>query len=80
MEYVTLLASVPAIIALVNFFKRVLKLGGEAPLVLAVVIGVAVNVANLYLGDLAVYQAAVTGLMLGLAAAGLYDLRGGSPE
>ena len=73
MEYITMIASVPAIVALVNLAKR-LGLKGEAPLVAAVVFGVAINVANLYLGTHEAYQAVIAGLMSGLAAAGLYDL------
>ena len=73
MEYITMIASVPAIVALVNFAKR-LGLKGETPLIAAVVFGVAINVANHYLGGLEVYQAIIAGLMTGLAAAGLYDL------
>lgn len=77
MEYLTLIASVPGIVALVNFAKR-LGLKGEAPLIAAIVFGAAVNVANFYLGAVPVYQAVITGIMTGLAAAGLYDLK--SPE
>ena len=73
MEYIALIASVPAIVALVNFGKR-LGLKGEAPMVAAVALGVAINVANFYLGAVPVYQEAVAGLLLGLAAAGLYDV------
>jgi hypothetical protein len=73
MEALTVIASVPAIVALVNLGKR-LGLKGEAQLVAAVVLGIAINVANFYLGATPVYQVAVSGLMLGLAAAGLYDV------
>lgn len=73
MDYITLIASVPGIVALVNFCKR-LGLKGEAPLVAAVVFGVAVNVANFYLAASGLYQTVVAGLMLGLAASGIYDL------
>lgn len=73
MEVLTVIASVPAIVAIVNLGKR-LGLKGEAPIVAAVVLGVAINVANYYLGAVPVYQEAVAGLVLGLAAAGLYDV------
>lgn len=73
MEAVMTLASVPAILALVNFGKR-LGLTGRVSLVLSVVLGVGINVANHYLGGQPGYQAAVEGLILGLAAAGLYDI------
>lgn len=73
MDAIMTLASVPAILALVNFGKR-LGVNGRVSLVLAVVLGVGINVANHYLGSSPGYQAAVEGLILGLAAAGLYDI------
>lgn len=79
MEAVMTLASVPAILALVNFGKR-LGFTGRISLVAAVVFGVAINVANYYLGDFGGYQAAVQGLILGLAAAGLYDITPSTKE
>ena len=79
MEAVMTIASVPAILALVNLGKR-LGLNGRLALVVAVVLGVAVNLANYYLGTEPGYQAAVQGLILGLAAAGLYDITPNSPK
>lgn len=72
MEAVTLIASIPAILALVNFAKK-LGVSNQASLALSVVLGVAINVANFYLASNGGYQAAVQGLVLGLSAAGLYD-------
>jgi len=72
MESVTLLASVPAILALVNLAKK-LGLSGQGSLVLSVVLGIALNVLNTLYGEQALYQSAVQGLILGLSAAGLYD-------
>lgn len=73
MEAITLIASVPAILALVNLAKK-LGVNGQAALVLSVVFGVVINVANTALGDNATYQSAIEGLILGLSAAGLYDI------
>ena len=73
MDAITLIASVPAIVALVNLAKR-LGLSDELALVASVGLGVVINTANFYLGANGGYQAAVEGLLLGLAAAGLYDV------
>lgn len=73
MEYITIVASVPGVIAVVNFLKQ-LGLAGKAALIAAVVVGVALNVANYYLAASGAYQAGVTGVIVGLAAAGIYDL------
>ncbi len=73
MEAITLIASVPAILALVNFTKK-LGANGQVALVLSVAFGVAINTANYYFSASEGYQAAVQGLILGLSAAGLYDI------
>ena len=69
----TAIASVPAIVAVVNLGKD-LGLPSKASMVLAVVLGVLFAVGDHYLGGDAGYQAATSGLLLGLAAAGVYDL------
>lgn len=66
-------ATVPAIVAMVNLAKR-LGLPGRAALVLAVALGVGLNLAAWAWADLPAFTAASDGLLLGLAAAGLYDL------
>ena len=76
MEYVVAIASVPAIIAIVNFLKS-FGVQGRWAMLAAVLVGVALNLANLYLGEESAYQAAVAGILTGLAASGLYDLRQG---
>ena len=73
MEYISMIASVPGVIAVVNLLKE-LGVSGKWALVAAVVVGIALNVANYYLGNLGVYQAGVQGAMIGLGAAGIYDL------
>lgn len=72
MDAITLIASVPAIVALVNLAKR-LGLTDQLALTAAVALGVVINTANYYFGASGGYQAAIEGLLLGLAAAGLYD-------
>ncbi len=66
-------ATVPAIVAMVNAAKR-LGLPGRAGLVLALVLGVGLNLATYAWAGAPWFDAASSGLLLGLAAAGLYDL------
>ena len=72
MDTALTLASVPAILALVQLGKS-LGLSGKWSALAAVALGVLLNVAQYALGDLGWYQAAASGLVLGLSAAGLYD-------
>ena len=73
MQAVTLLATIPAILAIVNFLKGQ-GLKSNLAIVAAVVLGVVLNVADYYLAASGSYQAAAQGLILGLGAAGLYDV------
>lgn len=73
MDTVTTLATIPAILALVNLAKRV-GLPANAALVLAVALGVALNTADYLWADNLLYQAIADGLIRGLGAAGLYDV------
>jgi membrane associated rhomboid family serine protease len=66
-------ATIPAILALVNLGKR-LGLKSPLSLLLAVILGVVLSVLDVLLGTNIYYQAAMSGLLLGLAAAGLYDV------
>lgn len=68
-----ILATVPAIVALVNLAKG-LGLPTRYASVLAVLLGIGLAVADQALGALPAYQAASSGLLLGLGAVGLYDL------
>lgn len=67
------LASVPAIIALTNLAKG-LGLNGRWSALLAVVLGVALNLAAWAWAGQAWYSFAVEGVILGLGASGVYDL------
>jgi hypothetical protein len=73
MEVIATIASVPAVIAIVNVLKQFGVAGRWATLA-ALLVGIALNVGNFYLGESGVYQAAVTGMLVGLGAAGVYDL------
>lgn len=75
-DLVTGIATVPAIVALVNLSKT-LGLPAKGALALAVVLGVALNLATYAWADYAWFTAASSGLILGLGAAGLYDLTPG---
>lgn len=73
MDIVTTVATVPAIVAIVNLAKRA-GLPTKAAAALALVLGVTLNLSDHYLGADPAYQAAMSGLILGLSAAGVYDL------
>lgn len=68
----TTLATAPAVLALVTLAKDAgLPKRGAAPL--AVLLGVALAVADHALAGSGIYAAGASGLLLGLGAAGLYD-------
>ncbi len=77
MEILTVIVSVPAIVAGTNLFKR-LGVKGNWSTVIAVLLGVATNLAVYVWGDQEWFLAVATGLITGLAAAGLYDLTPGT--
>lgn len=74
MDAITTLATVPAVIALVNLLKYTFNINGRYSAIIAVIIGVGLNIANYALGDAGWYQAACQGLILGLSGSGLYDI------
>ena len=74
MDAITTLATVPAVIALVNLLKYTFNINGRYSAIIAVIIGVGLNIANYALGDAGWYQAAAQGLILALGASGLYDI------
>ena len=73
MTAIMTITSVPAIVALVNLAKG-LGLNGKLSALVAVVLGVGLNVATVAAAGSLIFEAASQGLLLGLAAAGLYDL------
>lgn len=67
------IASVPAILALVNLFKSFGVIGKWAML-LAVIFGGALFYAQFAFGESGAFKAIAEGILIGLAAAGLYDV------
>ena len=76
METALTLASVPAILALVNLLKSI-GLAGKWSAAAAVALAVVLNLAAYLLADSGAWQAISSGILLGLAAAGLYDITPG---
>ncbi len=78
-DVVTLIASVPAIVAIVNLLKKSGLPDAWSPLA-AIVVGVGLNVTVWAWGDLAVFETVARGLIFALAASGLYDLTPGQAQ
>jgi len=72
MDTLTTILSVPAVLAIVEFLKS-FGVTGKWALLAAVVVAVVLNVADYLWSASGLYGAIVSGLLLGLAAAGLYD-------
>lgn len=70
---ITSIVTVPAIVALTNLAKG-LGIDGKRSALVAVMWGVSLAVADHALAGTGWWDAASSGLLLGLAAAGLYDL------
>lgn len=73
---ITSIVTVPAIVALTNLIKS-LGVGGKWSALVAVLLGVSLAVADHALAGTGWWDAASSGLLLGLAAGGLYDLAPG---
>ena len=69
----TAILSIPAVLALVNLVKGAVELGKFAALV-AVGIGIVLSVSVYQFGDQGWFVAATQGLLIGLAASGLWDV------
>lgn len=67
------IASIPAILALVQLGKS-FGIKGKWATLLAVALGVVLNVAVVFYGNEPWFIAVAAGLILGLSAAGLYDI------
>jgi len=72
MNAVELILTVPAIVALVELLKSA-GLPAKFCLIAALAVAVGLNVVDYLYGTSGLYAAIVQGVMLGLAAAGLYD-------
>lgn len=79
MEAAITLASVPAVLAIVNLLKG-LGLSGKWSALAAVLIAVALSLGVEFLGDQPAFTATASGLILGLSAAGLYDMTGAQSD
>lgn len=77
MDLVLTAATVPAIVALVNLGKTV-GLPSKFAALLAVLLGIVLTLGDAYLGS--VWANISSGIIVGLAAAGLYDLAPASPK
>ena len=75
----SILLTVPAIVALTNLAKRTGLPSSLAPLV-SVLVGVAVACGDAYSTGSGYLDAVARGIVLGLTASGLYDLMPGEPK
>ncbi len=75
MEIVTLAATPAAITAIMNKLRD-LGLPAKHALWLAAILGMTLALTDYFLGGYSWYSVAISGLMMGLAAAGLHDLAG----
>jgi uncharacterized membrane protein len=73
MDTLNTILSVPAVVAIVTLAKS-FGVTGKWALLAAVVVAVALNVATYLWSTSGLYAAIVAGILLGLSAAGLYDV------
>lgn len=76
LDAVVTLATAPAILAIVTIAKD-LGLPSKLATVFGAVVGITLSVADYYFATTGVYQAASSGLILALAASGIYDISKG---
>lgn len=75
MNPLTTILSVPAVLAIVNLLKGApVNLPTSWAAFTAVIVAVALNVAIYFLGANPAFVAAAQGMLIGLAAAGVYDV------
>lgn len=72
-DAITTVATVPAILAIVNLLKRAGMSDKLSPFI-AILLGIGINVSILYFGETEWFKAASQGLILGMSAAGVYDI------
>jgi len=73
MDPLATVLSVPAVVAIVQLLKS-FGVAGKFSLLAAVLVAVGLNVCEFQFGASGLYAAIIQGLLLGLAAAGLYDV------
>lgn len=80
LDPITTIISVPAIVAIVNLIKKVTpRLSTWAALV-SVLVAVAISMSAWAWGNESWFHALVAAILVGLSAAGLYDLAPGAPD
>jgi len=80
MDTLSTILSVPAVVAIVTLCKS-FGVTGKWSLLAALVVAVLLNVATYLWSTSGLYAAVVAGILLGLSAAGLYDVaKAASPE
>lgn len=72
MDTALTLASVPAVLAMVNLAKS-FGLSGKFSVLVSVMVATTFSVSTWIWGDHPAFQAVATGIILGLSASGLYD-------
>ena len=73
MDPLVTVLSVPAIVAIVTVIKS-LGVAGKYSLVAAIAVAVVLNVINYEFAANGLYEAVINGLLVGLSAAGVYDV------
>ena len=73
MDPLVTILSVPAIVAIVEVIKA-FGVNGKYSLVVALAVAVALNVLNFQYGASGLYLAIIQGVLVGLSAAGVYDV------
>jgi len=73
MDPLVTILSVPAIVAIVTVIKG-FGVSGKYSLVAAIAVAVVLNVVNFQFATSGLYAAVVNGLLVGLSAAGVYDV------
>ncbi len=73
MDAVNVILTAPAIVAIVQLIKA-FGVAGKWAMLAAVVVAVALFEAVFFLGSSGAFQAAMQGLLVGLSAAGIYDV------
>lgn len=78
LDTVTLIATVPAIVALVNLAKK-FGIRNEWSMLLALILGAGLSLSDYFFSAAGWYSSLTSGILLGLGAAGLYDVTNKEP-
>ena len=77
---VALVGSALFVVAVVNGLKKLYNLSGQKLVIVAMLLGVALQLAVYFLGEYDVFNRVMLGLLYGGGASGLWVLRRSSPE